>query len=175
MNSLSVYRLKMNTYEISSNSDDIIQDLLKDLAPENAILYIFTKIGLFVNNQSFYQERYNYFYNLSAQIKRLSGYDYSEDDLKIYTMYATAVFPIDYKSAQGVQEITKMIEKIFDLKASGDNERYAQETVKYKLLHLYSEQISSGRYEDMKALLDDLNDSREHFESLQNTVLEKIN
>lgn len=174
MNDLSIYNFKINTYEMKANPDSIIKELINDYSPEDAILGLFIKFRILPNSTSTFQERYNYFYNLVAQVKKISEYDYTEDDLKIYALYITSTYPMSSKTSEELKNTTLRLETIFNLKASGQNEKWAKECVKYKLLHLYSEQISSGRYEDMKVLLDNLNGSREYFESLQNTILEKI-
>lgn len=174
MNNLSIYNFKMNTYEMNLNSDLTIKDLIYNYPPEDAILGLFINFKTLPNSTSTFQERYNYFYNLAAQVKRISEYDYSEDDLKIYALYITSAYPMNPPIVEELEAAIIKFEVIFNLKASGQNEEWAKERVKYKLLHLYSEQISHGRYKDMKSLLDELNDSREHFESLQNAILEKF-
>lgn len=174
MNSLSVYNFQINIYEMNSNSDSVVNDVIKDYASENAILGVFTKFGGYPNKDFTYHERFNYFYSLAEQIRRLSGHNYSSDDLMIYAMYATGISHIDCQSKENLQAIIQQLESIFDLKASGENEEYAKEVVKYKLLHLYSGQIFNGRYEDMKKLLNQLNETKEYYNSLKEKILEKI-
>ena len=70
--------------------------------------------------------------------------------------------------------LTAIFENIFNLSPTGENEMYISELVKYKLLHLYSEQIDTGRYTDMKKLLNSLNDNRDNYNALRDKITNKI-
>lgn len=173
MQELDLYSFKLNVYKNIIPSDSLIEEMIKEFTPENAIAALFFKCGITVDKNIPYIERYNYFYNLAKQIKRMSNYDYSDDDLKIYAMYAIPLYPMPV--ADSSCDITKRLEDIFDLTPSGENEIFAKESVKYKLLHLYSEQLDNGKYEDMKKLLTTLKENASVYEDIKNKVFGKIN
>jgi hypothetical protein len=171
MQELDLYNFKLNIYENTSMPDDFIKKIIVEYKPEDALIAIFTKYGITMERNFSYGEKYNYFYNLANQIKRVSGYGYSDDDIAIYALYITPIYPI--LNSSDINDIIKSLENIFNLKASGENEVFAQETVKYKLLSLYSNQIDD-RYEDMKSLLASLNASQATYEIVKAKVLSKI-
>lgn len=174
MESLSVYTLKMNVYEMNRNPDYLIKDLIEEYHPEDAIMVVFSKYGFVFNDRATYTDSFNYFYDLASQIKKISGFEYSEDDLVIYALYVTPLSPLDYHSRDMILEVIKQLERVFGLHPSGDNEKFASEAVKYKLLHLYSEQINNGKYEDMKALLKSLNETKDEYEKSKNKIITRF-
>lgn len=169
MKPLDLYNFKLNIYENTPMADDFVKKVIEEYKPEDALIAIFTKYGLTMECNFSYEEKYNYFYNLANQIKRISGYNYSEDDIVIYALYGTPIYP----SKENINNLIQRFEGIFRLKASGENEVFAQETVKYNLLNLYSTQIDSN-YEDMKNLLASLNAGQATYEIVKAKVLSKI-
>ena len=174
MESLDLYNLKISIYENVLPDDSVIQRIISGHDAKDAILIVLMKYGFITNSNLSYEDKSKYFYNLCRQIKYVSGFNYSNDDLEIYTMYATPFNFTDYKDMNQLKMLTAIFENIFNLSPTGENEMYISELVKYKLLHLYSEQIDTGRYTDMKKLLNSLNDNRDNYNALRDKITNKI-
>lgn len=173
MYDLNLYNFKLSIYEGETLSDSLIVELIDGFTAEDAIASIFFKYGTIMNSAISYSDRCNFFHNLANQIKRLSGYNYSDDDIMLYTLYATPLYPMSNMEKDTTHAI-EMLENSLNLHPSGKNELFAQETLKYRLLHLYAERIDT-RYEDMKKLLTDMNNvGQAAYDELKSSVLGKF-
>lgn len=171
MTNLQIYELKMNIYELAENSDMLILAAIDIYKPENAILGIFLNYGVYVNKNLPYSLRYNYFLSLAEQIRDVSGYPYTDEDLQIYAHYVTN--PQWDKIDRN--ELISLLAPVIKMNWSSENELYALTEIKYKLLHLYSMQLTDGqKYKEMKALFTELQENKEEYTNLQSRVLAKF-
>ena len=172
MTDLQVYQLRMNIFELADNSDILILDAIDLYGAENAILGIFLNYGIYANRELPYTLRLNYFLNLAEQIRDLSGHPYTDDDLYLYACYVVA--PQWDKIDRN--EVINILIPATKMSWSSENELYVLTVVKYKLLHLYSMQLTDGqRYAEMKELFSELQENREEYENLQQRVLSQFN
>jgi len=173
MDELDLYNLKMHFYETSLPPTSLIQRAISTYEPEDAMVLFFTKCKSVQREGLTFRERFQYGLDLAQRVRDLSGFDYSDDDVAIYALYTTPVLYCDRSNDEVSLKTLNQLEKVFDLKASGENEEFAQENVKYKILHFYSEFIHKGKYEDMKKLLASLNETKAIYEQRQATILDK--
>lgn len=168
---LSYCELKINTYNLDEVPDDIIKEVIGNSSKEDAILYVLFRCNYQVNSEKI-PYSFDYFTNLVDKISKVSGYDYSDDELTIYKAFA---IPADYKNvddAEALYNLIKLYEKVDSMTVSGDNLSYAQECVRYNLLLIYSNNVAAY-YDKMKDLLLRLKKNRNKYIELRDVIFKK--
>lgn len=172
-NTLSYCEFKMDVYNFDNVSDDVIKNLITGCDKDNAMFAILFKCKYQLNPEQS-TENVDYFVNLVNNVARVSGFDYSDDELKIYRMFA---IPVNYKNVLSEDMLTELInnyEEVDLLKVSNDSLLYAQEYVRYKLLQTYVDDLTKY-YDKMKNLLARLKNNQEKYKELENTIYERLN
>lgn len=171
-NTLSYCEFKMNIYNSDNVSDDVLKDLIVGYDKDDVMFAIFFRYRYQLNPEQT-PENYDYFVNLINNVARVSGFDFSEDELKIYRMFA---IPVNYKNVLDEDILSELIskyEEVDALKVSNDSLLYAQECVRYKLLQSYADDLTKY-YDKMKDLLARLKSNKAKYEELENTIYERL-
>ena len=172
-NILDRCELKINIYYSEDVSDEVIKNIIDGCEKDDVMLTIFFRYQYQLNPEKA-SESFDYFINLVNKIARISGFDYSEDELNIYRMF---VVPLNYKNVLNEENLSNFIsncEKVDSLTVSGDVLLYAQERVRYKLLQIYSDNLVKY-YDKMKDLLSRLKKNKKRYDELENIIYERLN
>ena len=171
---LNYCEFKINTYNFDDISDDIISGIITGYDKEEAMLAVCARCCFHSISEENKPDSIDYFYNLINNIARISGYDYYDDELKIYKAY---ILPSDYKNfvdEEGLSGIIKLYEDVDSIIASGgETLLYMQEFVRYRLLLIYSEHIDEY-YNKMQNLLTRLKKNKDRYNELKESVFNKI-
>ena len=171
-NILANCELRINTYNLDEVPDYTIKEIIKNSNKEDAILEVLLKCYFQVNTDK-KQDSFDYFIDLVDKIAKVSGYDYSEDELNIYKAFA---IPMDYKNTENEEVLSSLLKRYEDVDAmtvTGENLLYAQEYVRYNLLLIYSYDIR--KYNDkMRPLLAKLRANHDNYVKLRDTIYKKI-
>nr|DAH21783.1 MAG TPA: hypothetical protein [Caudoviricetes sp.] len=170
---LNYCELNMYIYDLQKVPDEIIKDIIKDYSKDVAIFSVLFKCNVQLNPNINLHD-YDYFINLVNDIARVSGFDYSEDELKVYRMLAVSFYHNNIKKEDTLLKFISNCEEIDSLKVNGIGVLYAQERVRYRLLRAYSNEFVKY-YDKMKDLLVRLKANKDEYEELDNTIHKLLN
>lgn len=172
-NKLNYCELKMKTYDLEEVPDSVIKAVIGNLNKDDAMLSVLFNCYHQLNSDK-NKDSFDYFTNLVDKIAKISGYTYSEDELKVYRAFA---IPMDYRNTENeeiLSNLIKIYEDVDSLVVSGDNLLYAQEYVRYNLLLIYSNNIARY-YDKMKDLLSRLKENQSNYINLRDSIFNRLN
>lgn len=172
---LDRYELKLDIFNFDEVPDEIIKNLIKDIDKEDVILSILLRAGYYENWEANEKKikSIEYFSNLVDKIVRVSGFEFSNDELLVYKAFAAPINFDNIPDQSAMSDLINKYEYIDSIKVSGENLLYAQERVRYKLLFIYSNNISKY-YDKMKDLLSRLKKNSKEYKKLEDIIYEKI-
>ena len=96
---LDRYELKLDIFNFDEVPDEIIKNLIKDIDKEDVILSIRLRAGYYENWEANEKKikSIEYFSNLVDKIVRVSGFEFSNDELLVYKVFA---YPINFDNSQ---------------------------------------------------------------------------
>ena len=165
---LNYCELNLDVYDLQRVPDEVIKSIITDYSKDVAMFAIFFRNSQQLNPNNTPKD-FDYFVNFVNDIARVSGFDYSEDELKVYRMYAV---PLGYKNMSNKEMQQKLIsnyEEVDSLKVDGVGPLYAQECVRYKLLQIYADEFVKY-YDKMKDLLTKLKASKSKYRELEDNI-----
>ena len=171
-NILNYCELRIDTYDMSEVSDSVIASIIEGVDKDDAILKVLFRCCHQFNSDKL-SNSFDYYTNLINKIAKISGFDYSEDELKIYSAFA---IPTEFQNAREKEKLERLIEmyeEVNSMTVSGDNLMYAQESVRYNLLLAYSDNINKY-YDKMKKLLEELKKNSDNYIKLRDSAVKKL-
>lgn len=172
---LDRYELELDIFNFDEVPDEVIKNLIKDVNKEDVMLTVLLRSVRYkeLDTDEKKIKSIEYFNNFINKIVKVSGFEFSNDELIIYKAFAA---PMGYNNISDQSVMSDLINKyeyIDSITVSGENLLYAQERVRYKLLFIYSNDIPKY-YDKMKDLLSRLKKNSEEYKKLESTIFEKI-
>ncbi len=174
-NILDRCELDLDIFSFDEVPDEVIENLIKDVDKEDVMLSILLRRGYYKDweEEEKKTKSIEYFNNLVDKIARVSGFEFSNDELLIYKAFAIPINCNNISDQSIMSDIINKYEYVDSITISGENLLYTQERVRYKLLFIYSNDISKY-FDKMKDLLSRLKKNSEEYKKLEEAMYKKI-
>lgn len=171
MDSLAKVTLSLNSYEFKEIDINTIKEALENVEENKEMLYFLGSIKVDLNKKIPYQDKIEYFSSLINKALSVTKINYAPEFFDLFLSYLMRMYiNIEPESLELIKKTIKKFDKILD--ELTDETWYILYSLKYTLLNNinYDEVFSSSeKLEDLKNMLEELKNSKERYELIQNT------
>ena len=182
--------MSLSKYSSSINLSIFIFDVLDFKVPENSVIcsvvgdlvdYEYPFISAINNirgavvspiNKRTVSDTHSYYKDIIISMCNIVGKNCTDSVLDILAAY---IFPTRVVSSDDVEDVLRLLESVIDIEIDSDDELwYIRETVRYKLLNMYTRYGAVDNIDKIRELMSVVKSNKEKYDRI-NTAIEHAN